>query len=258
MTAAQMTLLPETTMTGRRVLVTGGASGIGLACAAMLAARGARVAVLDRDAAALAALALDRVTGHQADVADSAMVQAAVDGAALAMGGIDGVICAAGIDHEQPLDQIDDAGWARSIGVNLTGPMLTARASLPHLRAAGGGAMVFVSSAAGLMPIAGRAAYCAAKAGLVMLGKSLAMELAADGIRVNSICPGAIDTPLFRTSWEPRPDPQAALEHIRARYALGRIGTPDEIAGAVLWLLGPEAGYVTGIALAVDGGRSFH
>lgn len=249
---------------GRRILITGGASGIGLVTARMIADRGGRAAVLDRDRAALDRLDITGVTGHLADVAETPDVEAAVAAAAAEMGGIDGVVCAAGIDHQEPLARITDAAWARSIGVNLTSPMLVMRAALPHL--AGAGAMegagaasaVFISSAAGLVPLKGRASYCAAKAGVVMLAKSLAMELADQGVRVNAICPGAIDTPLFRTSWEPTPDPEATLATIRRRYALERIGTPDEIAAAVLWLLGPEAGYVTGVALAVDGGRSFH
>lgn len=243
---------------GRRILITGGASGIGLATARMIADRGGRAAVLDRDRAALDRLDITGVTGHAADVAETAGVEAAVAAAADEMGGIDGVVCAAGIDHEEPLARITDAAWARSIGVNLTSPMLVMRAALPHLAAAGAASAVFISSAAGLVPLKGRASYCAAKAGVVMLAKSLAMELADQGVRVNAICPGAIDTPLFRTSWEPKPDPEATLAAIRRRYALERIGTPDEIAAAVLWLLGPEAGYVTGVALAVDGGRSFH
>ncbi|WP_449222221.1 SDR family NAD(P)-dependent oxidoreductase [Tistrella mobilis] len=243
---------------GRRILITGGASGIGLATARMIADRGGRAAVLDRDRAALDRLDITGVTGHAADVAETAGVEAAVAAAADEMGGIDGVVCAAGIDHEEPLARITDAAWARSIGVNLTSPMLVMRAALPHLAAAGAASAVFISSAAGLVPLKGRASYCAAKAGVVMLAKSLAMELADQGVRVNAICPGAIDTPLFRTSWEPTPDPEATLAAIRRRYALERIGTPDEIAAAVLWLLGPEAGYVTGVALAVDGGRSFH
>ncbi|WP_372054294.1 SDR family NAD(P)-dependent oxidoreductase [Tistrella mobilis] len=243
---------------GRRILITGGASGIGLATARMIAERGGRAAVLDRDRAALDRLDITGVTGHAADVAETAGVEAAVAAAADEMGGIDGVVCAAGIDHEEPLARITDAAWARSIGVNLTSPMLVMRAALPHLAAAGAASAVFISSAAGLVPLKGRASYCAAKAGVVMLAKSFAMELADQGVRVNAICPGAIDTPLFRTSWEPKPDPEATLAAIRRRYALERIGTPDEIAAAVLWLLGPEAGYVTGVALAVDGGRSFH
>jgi NADP-dependent 3-hydroxy acid dehydrogenase YdfG len=174
---------------GRRILITGGASGIGLATARMIADRGGRAAVLDRDRAALDRLDISGVTGHLADVAETPDVEAAVAAAAAEMGGIDGVVCAAGIDHQEPLARITDAAWARSIGVNLTSPMLVMRAALPHL--AGAGAMegagaasaVFISSAAGLVPLKGRASYCAAKAGVVMLAKSLAMELADQGVR---------------------------------------------------------------------------
>ena len=150
--------------------------------------------------------------------------------AAEALGGLDGVVNAAGIDLQAPLSGMTLADWSRVMAVNLTGPMLVCRAALPHLRRAGGGTIVNVSSAAGLAPLAQRTAYCATKAGLVMFGKALAMELAADGIRVNAVCPGAVDTPLFRSSYEGAADPQAALESIRNRYALHRIAQPEEIA----------------------------
>jgi NAD(P)-dependent dehydrogenase (short-subunit alcohol dehydrogenase family) len=145
------------------------------------------------------------------------------------------------------------------IGVNLTAPMLVCRAALPAMRAAGRpGSIVLISSGAGLRPLPDRTAYCASKAGVVMFGKSLAIELSADGIRVNAICPGIIDTPMFRRSWEKAKDPQAELAMILDRYVIRRIGKPEEIAAAALYLTSDEAAYVTGTALAVDGGRTFH
>ena len=108
------------------------------------------------------------------------------------------------------------------------------------------------------MPLANRTAYCTPKAGLVMMSKALAMEWAPYGIRVNAICPGAVDTPLFRTSYENAADPAAELEKIKARYALARIAEPDELAQAITFLASPAASYITGVALAVDGGRTFH
>ncbi len=244
-----------------RFLVTGGASGIGLAVARLAHARGAGVALLDRDveAARRAQESLGaRAVAIACDVADPDSVAVAVNEAADFLGGLAAVVNAAGIDLQASLPEIEDADWSRVLGVNLTGPMLVCRAALPHLRRGGGGTIVNVASAAGLAPLAHRSAYCATKAGVIMFGKSLAMELAADAIRVNSVCPGAVDTPLFRGSYEHGADPEAELARIRARYALNRIARPEELAEAILFLSSPASSFVTGIAMAVDGGRSYH
>lgn len=249
-------------LAGRRILVTGAAKGIGLATAERFLAEGAQVAALDRDEVALAALAtrFDRGRLHPAaaDVADPASVEAAVVQSAATLGGLDGVVNAAGIDLVADIEAMVLADWTRIIAVNLTGPMLVVQAAYPHLRAAGGGTIVNVSSAAGLAPLRHRTAYCASKAGLQMASKALAMEAAAFGIRVNTVCPGAVETDLLRTSIDGTPDPPAAYEAVRARYALQRIAMPDEIAAAILWLTSAESSYVTGTAIAVDGGRTFH
>lgn len=242
---------------GFRAVITGGASGIGLAAARMMQARGARVALLDRDAGALAAAGAF-AAAECADICDAAGLETAMGRCAAALGGIDILVNCAGVDLETPAAQMTDAEWNRVIEVNLTGPMRICRAAHPHLRSSGRGAVVNLSSAAGLSPLPQRAAYCSAKAGVVMLSKALALEWAADGIRVNAICPGAVDTPLFRTSYDSHPDPAARLDEIRARYPLRRIADPDELAEAILWLASPAASYVTGVALAVDGGRTFH
>jgi len=246
---------------GRAFFVTGGASGIGLAVARLALQRGAKVCVVDRDADALMRAA--RELGSEAqviacDVADAARVKEAVALAAARLGRLDAVVNAAGVDHLTPLERIADEDWARTLAVNLTGPMLVCRAAVPHLRRAGGGTIVNIASAAGLVPLPGRSAYCATKAGVIMFGKALAMELAADGIRVNAVCPGAVDTPLFRTSYEDAEDASGALEAIRQRYALRRVAQPEELAEAVLYLSSPASSYVTGTAHAVDGGRSYH
>ncbi|KPU93987.1 short-chain dehydrogenase [Variovorax paradoxus] len=245
----------------RRLIVSGGASGIGLAVARMAVARGARVALLDRDTVALAdavRLLGEAVLALECDVSDAPAVRTAVDRAAQWLGGVDALVNSAGIDALKSLETTSDEEWARVLAVNLTGPMLVCRAALPHLRAAGGGSIVNIASGAGLRPLPNRTAYCASKAAVIMFGKSLAIETAADGIRVNAVCPGAIDTPLFRTSYENADDPERALAEIRERYALGRIAAPEEVAEAVLYLSGPGASYITGTALAVDGGRTFH
>lgn len=246
---------------GRGFLVTGGASGIGLAVTTLAVQRGARVVVLDRDPQVLVEVQHrfgDAALALRCDVASVAEVASAVDAAAAWMGKLDAVVNGAGVDHHQPLELISDADWARTLAVNLTGPMLVCRSALPHLRRAGGGTIVNIASAAGLVPLPGRSAYCATKAGLVMFSKALAMELAVDDIRVNAVCPGAVDTPLFRLSYEGAAEPERVLDGIRQRYALRRVAQPEELAEAVLYLSGPASSYVTGTAHAVDGGRSYH
>lgn len=245
----------------QRFLVSGAASGIGLAVARMALSRKARVCLLDRDAAALEAVC--RELGAAAfpvvcDVADPVAVNLAVARAVEWLGGLDALVNSVGIDAYSPLDQLSDVSWERTLAVNLTGPMMLCRAALPHLRSAGGGTIVNVASAAGLSPLKHRTAYCAAKAGVIMFGKALAIEAAPDRIRVNAVCPGAVDTPLFRSSYENNDDPERDLEAIRQRYAMHRIADPMELAEAVLYLSGPGSTYITGTALAVDGGRTFH
>jgi NAD(P)-dependent dehydrogenase (short-subunit alcohol dehydrogenase family) len=144
------------------------------------------------------------------------------------------------------------------MAVDLTGPMLVCHAALPAMKQAGRGTIVNIASGAALRPLEQRTAYCAAKAGLVMFGKTLAVDLAAYHIRVNAICPGIIDTPLFRSSWEGAADPEGELAKILDRYVIRRPGEPEEIAQAALYLTGDESSFVTGAALAVDGGRTFH
>jgi NAD(P)-dependent dehydrogenase (short-subunit alcohol dehydrogenase family) len=249
-------------LAGRRILITGAARGIGRASVDRFIAEGARVAALDRDEAALTALTaqIDPALLHAvtADVTDPVSVTAAVAVGAGALGGLDGLVNAAGIDLVADIEAMTLADWNRVIAVNLTGPMLVMQAAFPHLKAAGRGTIVNVSSGAGLAPLQHRTAYCASKAGLQMAGKALALEAAAFGIRVNTVCPGAVETDLFRSSIDTAPDPQAAYEAVRARYALQRIAAPDEIAAAILWLTSTESSYVTGTAIAVDGGRTFH
>jgi NAD(P)-dependent dehydrogenase (short-subunit alcohol dehydrogenase family) len=243
---------------GRRVLVTGAASGIGLAIARLFRDEGARVAMLDRDRAGLAASGVSDAHTAVVDIADRAAVSRAVAETAKALGGLDGVVNSAGIDLVRPFADMSEAEWDRVYAVDLGGPVSVCRAALPHLKAAGGGTIVNIASAAALRPLEQRTAYCSAKAALVMFGKTLAIDLAADNIRVNAICPGIIETPLFRSSYETAPDPDAELRKILDRYVMKRPGRPEEIAYAALYLTSEESGYTTGAALAVDGGRTFH
>lgn len=248
-------------LANRRILVTGAASGIGEAVCAMFRAEGARVAMLDRDDARLREAAGRIGAGafpFVADVSDEAAVQRAVEAAAQALGGLDGVVNSAGIDLLRPFAEMSAADWRRIMAVDLDGPFLVCRAALPALRASGTASIVNIASAAGLRPLEHRTAYCSAKAALVMFSKALAVDLAADNIRVNVICPGIIETPLFRGSFENEADPEAALRAITDRYLIKRAGRPDEVASTALFLTSAESGYMTGSAVAIDGGRSFH
>ncbi|WP_108482228.1 SDR family NAD(P)-dependent oxidoreductase [Oceaniglobus ichthyenteri] len=235
----------------RRIIVTGGASGIGHAIATLFLAHGAQVAVLDLHAGAPADAMFIRC-----DVTDEPTVQRAIAKAGAAFGGLDGVINGAGADLLRPFDQMSRHDWDRVLAINLTGPMMVCQAALTHM--AGPGSIVNIASGAALRPLANRTAYCAAKAGLAMFTKTLALDLAPRDIRANVLCPGVIDTPMLRASWENADDPQAALAEITTRPALGRIGTVDDIAAAALYLTSAQAGFVTGTTLTVDGGRAFH
>jgi NAD(P)-dependent dehydrogenase (short-subunit alcohol dehydrogenase family) len=235
-------------MKGRRIVITGGGSGIGLATARLCLAQGARVGVID-----LTPMPAGEIVSSVADVRSTEAVGTAMQRLARDLGGIDGLVNAAGIDLQRALAETTDDEWERIIDVNLTGAMRVCRAALAELQRSGKATIVNVASGAALMPLKHRTAYCAAKAGLVMFGKALAIELAPD-IRVNSVCPGAVDTPLFHTSYET----EAQLEEIKKRYLLRRPADADELARAIVFLLGEDSSYMTGAAIAVDGGRTFH
>jgi NAD(P)-dependent dehydrogenase (short-subunit alcohol dehydrogenase family) len=185
-------------------------------------------------------------------------VAQAVDALADGLGGLDGVVGCAGIDLLRPFAEMTADDWRRVLDVNLTGPFNVCHAAVPHLRAAGGGTIVHIASGAGLRPLPGRTAYCSAKAGLVMFAKSLAIDLAPDSIRVNAICPGIVDTPMFRDGLADAADPDAELTMVLDRYLIKRIGQTLDIANAALFLSSSESAQITGSALAVDGGRVFH
>ena len=236
-------------LSGRRILVTGAASGIGAAIATLFAAEGACVALADRQA--IDALPNDKARAFTLDVSDEQAVRRVVDAAADAFHGLDGVVNAAGIANTDLLSDLSVQEWRRVIDVNLTGTFLVCAAAERHLRAGEGATIVNFSSGQGLQPFARRGAYAASKAGVISLTKTLALEWAP--IRANTICPGATDTPMVRQGYSAE-----ARNQIGARYALGRIGEPIEMAHAALYLSSRESSFVTGIVLAVDGGRSFH
>lgn len=241
-------------LAGRKLLVTGGGSGIGAATSRLFAAEGGAVAVLDRNGEAAARVAAEcGGTALACDVGDGAAVSAAVAAAAQAMGGLDGIANVAGVAVAKPFAETDPETWAMALNVNLTGPYLICRAALPFLERGAPSTIVNIATGAALQPLANRSAYAASKGGLVAFSKVLAMELAPK-IRVNVVCPGGVDTPMVRSEFKT----EEAMARVTARYALQRLAQAGEIAAAILFLTSAEASYVTGATLAVDGGRTFH
>jgi NAD(P)-dependent dehydrogenase (short-subunit alcohol dehydrogenase family) len=242
---------------GRRALVTGAAHGIGRATAERLAREGARVAVVDIDGAAAQSAAAqlgEHALALTADVAEEDALAAAVRAAVEAYGGLDVVVANAATQlygRDARADRLDHATWQRTLDVNLTGAFLTAKHGAKALLAAGGGAIVCTGSPAGHYGIAaGLDAYSASKAGVYGLVRVMAMDYAADGIRVNVVFPGITVTPMNRW-WLDDPDERARTE---ASIPLGRAATPEEIAAVIAFLASDEASYVTGAAWTVDGG----
>ncbi len=244
-------------LAGRRILITGAASGMGRATALLFAAEGARVALLDRDREGLDAVAgLCSGIALQADLTDEDAVETAVNEANRALGGLDGVVNAAGIMPTEDLAATSIALWRNVMDINLAGMFLVCRAALPRLREQGRGTIVNFASAAGLAPRGTAAiAYVASKGGVIAFTRTLAIECAPH-IRANSVCPGTVDTPMTKDYL--RDEQGAVRPEVLSAYALGRYAHPDEIARVVLFLTSEKSSFVTGAAIAVDGGRSFH
>jgi len=240
-----------------RALVTGAASGIGRATAALLGERGAAVACLDVNAGGLAETAAaigERALPLQCDVTDLRAVEAAVAQAAAELGGLDAVANVAGVgDFTGDVAELAPEEWARVLAINLTGPFHVSRAAIPHLRAAGGGAIVHVSSQFGLVGCLASPAYCASKAGLIGLTRAMAVDHTDEGIRVNCVCPGPVDTPML--AWTDATPELTARERDRTqgRNLTGRSGRPEEIAATIAFLLSNEVGFMSGSIVAVDG-----
>jgi 2-keto-3-deoxy-L-fuconate dehydrogenase len=239
-------------MRRRRVLITGGASGIGAACMRRFQADGCSVAVLDRDEDLLAASPAEAALS--CDVSDAEALAFAVDEASSALGGLDVVVAAAGIAARGTVADTEPAEWDRVLAVNLRGVYLTARAAIPHLRAAGGGAIVNIASQLGIVAAANAAAYCASKGAVISLTRAMAVDHGPEGIRVNCVCPGPTDTPLLEPYFGAAADPVAERMAYEAMQLHSRLVTADEIAGAVAYLAAPGSSSTMGAALVVDGG----
>ncbi|MFI1068902.1 SDR family NAD(P)-dependent oxidoreductase [Streptomyces puniciscabiei] len=235
---------------GLRALVTGGASGIGRATADLLAARGARVAVLDRDPADV-----DKpLLAHRADVTDDASVRAAVERVAEDLGGLDVLVNNAGIGAQGTVEDNDDAEWLHVFDVNVLGMVRTARAALPYLRRSSHAAIVNTCSIAATAGLPQRALYSASKGAVYSLTLAMAADHVREGIRVNCVNPGTADTPWIGRLLDAAPDPAAERAALAARQPTGRLVSAAEVAGAIAYLASPLSGATTGTALAVDGG----
>jgi 2-keto-3-deoxy-L-fuconate dehydrogenase len=215
---------------GKRALVTGGASGIGAAVAQRLAAGGAEVVVADL------------ATGW--DVRDEEQV-------ASVMTGVDVLVNAAGIGSTTNAPDTPLEVWEDVFAVNARGTFLCCKHAIPGMIERGGGAIVNIASVAALVGLRNRAAYCASKGAVVALTRALAVDHVGDGIRVNAVCPGTVDSPWVRRLVE---EAGESLDELRARQPMGRLGTPEEIADAVAYLASDAAGFVTGTVFTIDGG----
>ena len=235
---------------GLVAVVTGGASGIGLATASALLARGARVAVLDLNPADLP----QAMTGFRADVSDRASVDAAIAGVADTFGGIDIVVNSAGISAIGTVEEAADSDWSRVFDINVTGTARVCAASLPWLRRSDHAVIVNVSSIAALNGLPQRAVYSASKGAVLALTFAMATDHVADGIRVNCVNPGTVSTPFVDRMLQNFDDPVKERAALDARQATGRMVTPEEVAGAIAYLASPLSGSTTGTALDVDGG----
>ncbi len=240
-------------------LVTGAASGIGEATARRLAAEGARVWCADLDAAGCGRTAeAIRAAGGEAvaqrcDVTDPGTCAATVAGAVEAFGRLDVLCNVAGVALYNHATEVSDADWSRILAVNLSGVFYMCRAAIPHLLESRGN-VVNLASAAGLVGVAYASAYCASKGGVVMLTRSLAVEYAHRGLRVNCVCPGGVDTPMAR-GFAPPPDAKSGLIKRMMGLTEFPLARPEEIAAVVAHLASDEARFVTGAAWSIDGGQ---
>lgn len=240
-------------LTGRCAVITGGAAGIGLACANLLVERGARVALLDRDPAVVE-VAASLGSGHVGLVADLRQlesVQAAVDEAAAKLGRIDYLVNSAGVALLDKALEVSENAWDTTLDINLKASFFVAQACARHMIESGGGRIVNLASQAAVIGLDRHVAYCASKAAVVGMTKVLAMEWAPHGINVNAVSPTIVETALGKKAWAGELGERAKLQ-----IPVGRFAQPEEIAGLVLYLVSDAAKMITGENVVIDGGYS--
>ena len=252
-----------TQLKGRVALITGGASGLGLAVANQMVAAGAKVVLVDWDQKALEAAAAQiaqsggEVRSLQGDVSEPSTAAAAIELVASSFGRLDILFNNAGIDplRARSVVETEVSDWNWILDVNVKSAFLMSRAAIPLMRKGGGGAIVNTASIAAIKPAGDEAAYSVSKAAMVSLTATLALDFAADGIRANCVCPGYMELVMTDRRRDLTEEQQAArAAGAAARVPLGRQGTYEEVAKAVIFLAGPDASYITGAALVVDGG----
>ena len=235
---------------GRSVVVTGAASGIGFEMARLFLDEGASVVAGDLDPAGVP----DGTVPFALDVSDEAQVEALIGEAIARHGAIDVLCNNAGIGSTTDAATCTLDEWERVFAVNSRGVFLGTRHALPHMLAAGRGAIVNTASVAGLVGLRDRAAYCASKGAVIAFTRQVAVQYAGTGVRCNCICPGTVDSPWVGRLLDDAPDPAERRAQLVARQPVGRLGTPEEVARAALYLASDEADFVTGSALVIDGG----
>ena len=244
----------------RVAVVTGAAAGIGKGIATVLSREGAKVVVADVDETAgrRTVEELRQAGGDaifvRADVGDEAQVRTMVDHAVRQYGRLQILVNNAGIGVYTPVHETSLADWERCLQVNLTGVFLCSKYALPHLKAAGGGAIVNIASVHAYQNVGGTAPYAASKGGVAALTRVMAIDYARDKIRVNAICPGWIYTPLIERIFRESGDFEGMKHRVAERQLMGRLGTPEDIGYAVLYLASDESSFVTGTSLFVDSG----
>lgn len=248
--------------TGDRVaLITGASSGIGRAAARKFAAQGYKVALVARDQERLDETAAEiQLGGGQAlalaaDVTLEADIERAVRETVMTLGGIDVLVNAAGIISSGTIESTQLADWDYMMNLNVRAPFYAIQCALPHLTAREG-SVVNVSSVTGIRAFPGVLSYCVSKAGVSQMTRCLALELASAGVRVNAVCPGVVVTELHRRGGMNKGAYAAFLEHSKTTHPMGRVGQPEEVADLIYFLASPEAGWITGANIPIDGGRA--